>query len=103
LVDVLQHDVDVRGREHLGDLSAHRAGADNGGFEYEHDWESSGGARAAATGGRACLTGAEGYNDACSAASVANRRKVRASASFCARRMNRASTTGLSGPPTDTE
>ena len=36
LVDVLQHDVDVRGGENLGDLTAHRAGADDGGFEYEH-------------------------------------------------------------------
>jgi hypothetical protein len=36
LVDVLQDDVDVRGGQHLGDLPAHRAGADHGGFEYEH-------------------------------------------------------------------
>ena len=36
LVDVLEHDGDVGGRDHLRDLAAHRAGADDGGFEHEH-------------------------------------------------------------------
>ena len=36
LVDVLEHDWDVGGRDHLRDLAPHRAGADNGGFEHEH-------------------------------------------------------------------
>src|SRR3954469_20135491 len=98
LLDVLQHDVDVRGGQHLGDLSTHGSGADHGGFENEHleflrrRW----GRR------RGPLTGAEGYKAACSAASVAKRRSVRASASFWARRMNRRSTSALSGPPTET-
>ena len=36
LVDVLEHDGDVGGRDHLRDLAPHRAGADDGGFEHEH-------------------------------------------------------------------
>ena len=36
LLDVLEHDGHVGGGEHLGDLAAHRAGADDGGFEHEH-------------------------------------------------------------------
>ncbi len=36
LVDVLQHDGNLGGRDHLGDLPSHRAGAYDGGFEYEH-------------------------------------------------------------------
>ena len=36
LVDVLQHDGDLRGGDDLGDLAAHRAGANHGGFEHEH-------------------------------------------------------------------
>ena len=37
LLDVLQHHVDAGGGNHLGDLAAHRAGADDGGFENEHE------------------------------------------------------------------
>ena len=36
LLDVLEHDVEPGGGDHLGDLPAHRAGADDGGFEYVH-------------------------------------------------------------------
>jgi hypothetical protein len=37
LLDVLQHHIDAGGGTHLGDLPAHRAGADDGGLEYEHE------------------------------------------------------------------
>ena len=36
LVDVLEHDWYSRRGDCLGDLAAHRPGADNGGFEHEH-------------------------------------------------------------------
>ena len=36
LVDVLEHHGDARGGDGLGDLAAHRPGADDGGFEHEH-------------------------------------------------------------------
>ena len=36
VVDVLEHHGDARGGDRLGDLSAHRPGADDGGFEHEH-------------------------------------------------------------------
>ena len=36
LVDVLEHDGNVRARDHLRDLAAHHAGADDRGLEDEH-------------------------------------------------------------------
>ena len=45
LVDVLEHDRQVGGGERLGDLAAHRAGADDGGLEYEHPCKTSESAR----------------------------------------------------------
>ncbi len=36
LVDVLEHDGDVRGGDDLRDLTAHHARADDRGFEHEH-------------------------------------------------------------------
>ena len=36
LVDVLEQDGDVGGRDHLGDLAAHHARADDRRFEHEH-------------------------------------------------------------------
>jgi hypothetical protein len=36
LLDVLEYDGDVSGRDRLSDLAAHRARADNRGLEYEH-------------------------------------------------------------------
>ena len=36
LLHVLEHDRHAGRGDHLGDLAAHRAGADHGGFEYEH-------------------------------------------------------------------
>ena len=36
LVDVLEQDGHVGGRDHLGDLAAHDAGADDRRFEHEH-------------------------------------------------------------------
>ena len=38
LLDVLEDDRDVGGGDRLGDLAAHRAGADDGGLEDEHAW-----------------------------------------------------------------
>ena len=38
LVDVLEHDRQVGGGKRLGDLAAHRAGADDGRLENEHVW-----------------------------------------------------------------
>ena len=37
LLDVLEHDRDAGGGDDLRDLPAHRAGADDGGFEYVHE------------------------------------------------------------------
>ena len=36
LFDVAQHDRDPRGGDQLGDLAAHRSGADDAGLENEH-------------------------------------------------------------------
>ena len=36
LVDVLEHDRDAGVGDHVGDLAAHRAGADHAGLEHEH-------------------------------------------------------------------
>jgi len=36
LVDVLEHHWDARCGDRLGDLAAHRSGADDGGSEHEH-------------------------------------------------------------------
>ena len=41
LVDVLEDDRDPCGGDRLGDLAAHRAGADDGGLEDEHARDSS--------------------------------------------------------------
>src|SRR4051812_39820325 len=96
LVDVLEDDIHIRGGEHLGDLSAHGASADHGGFEYEHLEIPSGEWCGAVR--RLPRAVAEGYKAACSAASVANRRRVRASALCWAPRMKTRSVRRASTP-----